>query len=406
MTSFMNFASEERYQPHNLTRGSDMEVQGQSTAEEIKHLQRCINDLVGVLALPAMWLGHDSPQIAITLLDALVRMLDLDFAWIRISDSVGDSGKEWARSAGHHHIDPEEIGRALHPSLNSTIPETLILPNPFGEGVVSLALFQMGLRDELGRFAAASRRAGFPTAIERLVLQVAVNQAAMGLQEARYLRQQRRAAEALEQRVVERTERNAELARVNEDLRKEIVERTRAEDRIRDSEGALRQILDFTPQQVAVLGPDPDSTRLYANQAALDYFGLTLEEWRASGPRFFHRDDWERMRAEAESKFSSGLPHEAEVRFLRKDGKYRWFLLRWSPLRNEQGLLLRWYVAGTDIEDRRLAEQRLQNENVALREEIDRASTFEQIVGTSPPPPVRRTNSAYRDPPWITKSDR
>jgi transcriptional regulator with GAF, ATPase, and Fis domain len=69
---------------------------------------------------------------------------------------------------------------------------------------------------------------------------------------------------------------------------------------------------------------------------------------------------------------------------LRDDGKYRWFLFRFNPLRDEQGRVLRWYVAGTDIEDRKQAEERLQHENVALREEIDKTSMFEEIVGTSP----------------------
>jgi formate hydrogenlyase transcriptional activator len=157
-----------------------------------------------------------------------------------------------------------------------------------------------------------------------------------------------------------------------------------AEEKIRQSEGELRQLLDLAPQHVAVLGPD--RSRLFVNQAALDYHGLTLEEWRSSDPhRFFHPDDWERMMSETQSKIFSGLPHEAEVRLLRKDGKYRWFLFRWNPLRDEQGRLMRWYVASTDIEDRKEAEQRLQNENVALREEIDKASMFEEIVGTSPP---------------------
>jgi formate hydrogenlyase transcriptional activator len=360
-----------------------MEAQAQSTAEEIQRLQRCINDLVSVLALPAMWSGHDSSQIAITLLDALVRMLHLDFAYVRMSDSVEDSGKEWARSAGRHNIEPDAIGRALEHSLtNDALSESLVLPNPIGQGVVSLALFRLGLRDELGRFAAASHRADFPTAIEQLLLQVAANQAAIGLQEARYLRQQRRATEELEQRVVERT---SELASVNEELRKEILERTRAEDRIRQSERDFRQILDFAPQHVAVLGPDLDRTRLYANHAALDYFGLTLEEWRIGDRRrFFHPDDREHSMSEAQSKFLSGSPHEIEVRLRRKDGQYRWFLFRVNPILDGQGRITQWYSAGTDIEDRKQAEQRLHNENVALREEIDRASMFEEIVGTSP----------------------
>jgi formate hydrogenlyase transcriptional activator len=70
---------------------------------------------------------------------------------------------------------------------------------------------------------------------------------------------------------------------------------------------------------------------------------------------------------------------------LRKDGEYRWFLYRWNPLRDEQGHIRRWYVAATDIEDRKQAEQRLKSENIALREEIDKALMFEEIVGTSPP---------------------
>src|SRR4029077_8009050 len=100
--------------------------------------------------------------------------------------------------------------------------------------------------------------------------------------------------------------------------------------------------------------------------------------------RLFHPQDWERLMSEAHSKFLSGLPHEAEVRLRRKDGHYRRFLIRYKPLRDEQGRLTRWYVAGTDIEDRKQAEQRLHDENVALREEIDRASMFEEIVGISP----------------------
>jgi PAS domain S-box-containing protein len=155
-----------------------------------------------------------------------------------------------------------------------------------------------------------------------------------------------------------------------------------SEEKIRQSELELRQIVDFAPQQVAVIGPD--RSRIYVNQAALDYFGFTLEEWRSGDPaQFVHPDDTGLMFG-AESEFSNGVPHEAELRFRRKDGRYRWFLFRWNPLRDEQGRVVRWYVAAADIEDRKQAEQRLQTENVALREEIDRASMFEEIVGTSP----------------------
>src|ERR1700722_18860041 len=110
----------------------------------------------------------------------------------------------------------------------------------------------------------------------------------------------------------------------------------RAEEKIRQSEGELRQVMECGPEWVAVLGPD--RSPLYANQAVLDYFGLTLEEWRqADRPKYYHPDDWERLTSETQSNFSSGVPHEYEGRFLGKDGNYRWFLFRWNPLRAEQG---------------------------------------------------------------------
>jgi PAS domain S-box-containing protein len=166
--------------------------------------------------------------------------------------------------------------------------------------------------------------------------------------------------------------------------RTDITGRKQAEEMVRQSENELRDVLDFAPQQVGVLGPDRE--RLYLNQASLEYIGLTLEEWRSTDNRTsVHPGDWERMTRESQSKFLSGIPHEAELRLRGKDGTYRWFFFRYSPLRDEQGRLRRWYVAGTDIEDRKQAEQRLQDENVALREEIDRASMFEEIVGISPP---------------------
>ncbi len=166
---------------------------------------------------------------------------------------------------------------------------------------------------------------------------------------------------------------------------RDITERKRAEEKIRQSEMELRQILDFAPQYIAVLGPDRDRDRLYANQSALDYFGFTLEEWRSFDRRkYYHPDDWERVTSGTQSKFLSGISHEYEARLLRKDGKYRWFLLRWNPLRDEEGCVTHWYAAATDIEDRKQAEQRLQDENVALREEIDKTSMFEEIVGISP----------------------
>src|SRR6202043_1186394 len=102
-----------------------------------------------------------------------------------------------------------------------------------------------------------------------------------------------------------------------------------AEEKIRQQEIEIRRIIDFVPQHVAVLGPD--RSRLYINQAALNYHGITLEQWRDTDRhilqaphKFFHPEDWGRIASEG-GKFLNGIPHEIEARLHRKDGTYRWF---------------------------------------------------------------------------------
>jgi formate hydrogenlyase transcriptional activator len=163
----------------------------------------------------------------------------------------------------------------------------------------------------------------------------------------------------------------------------DIEDRKRAEEKLRQDEMELRQITDAITQTIMVLAPD--GTGLYANQSMLDFSGLTMRELMAAdfGTRFFHPEDVERLRDERRQALSRGLPFENEQRARRRDGQYRWFLIHYKPLRNEQGQIIRWYATGTDIEDRKQAEEQIRSENLALREEIDHASMFEEIVGSS-----------------------
>src|SRR6266436_6164473 len=163
----------------------------------------------------------------------------------------------------------------------------------------------------------------------------------------------------------------------------DIEDRKRAEEKLRQDEMELRQITDAITQTILVLAPD--GTGLYANQSMLDFSGLTMREVMAADfrTRFFHPEDVERLRDERRQALSRGLPFENEQRARRRDGQYRWFLIHYKPLRNEQGQIIRWYATGTDIEDRKQAEEQIRSENLALREEIDHASMFEEIVGSS-----------------------
>jgi formate hydrogenlyase transcriptional activator len=156
-----------------------------------------------------------------------------------------------------------------------------------------------------------------------------------------------------------------------------------AEAKLREDERALRRITDAIPQTIVV--QDPDGIPVYANQAVLDYTGLTMADILTSDfrARIFHSEDLKRVREQRQAALARGLPFEIEQRALRKDGQYRWFLIRYNPFRDEQGRLVSWYATGTDIDDRKRAEDRTRNENVALREEIVRSSMFEEIVGSS-----------------------
>src|SRR5262249_41224713 len=106
----------------------------------------------------------------------------------------------------------------------------------------------------------------------------------------------------------------------------EIEERKVAEERIHEQEKELRLKVDLTPQHISVFGPD--GSPLYVNRAALEYFGVTIDQWRREVFRrdLVHPDDREHFLGERETRFRNGAPHEFEARLLRHDGTFRWFL--------------------------------------------------------------------------------
>src|SRR5712664_1682961 len=157
----------------------------------------------------------------------------------------------------------------------------------------------------------------------------------------------------------------------------------RAEAKLCQDEEELRRMTDAIPQTIIVL--NPNGTVIYANRATIEYTGLSLDEVRADDfrSRVFHPEDLQRLLEQRRRTLSTPVPFENEYRTLGKDGKYRWFLIRYNPLLDENGNVIRWYATATDIDDRKRAEDRMRNETIALREEIVRSSMFEEIVGSS-----------------------
>ena len=161
------------------------------------------------------------------------------------------------------------------------------------------------------------------------------------------------------------------------------IEHKHREEKLRQDERELRRITDAIDQRIAVHGPD--GKMLYANRVMLEYSGLSIEDVMADDfrARLVHPDDLERSRVERQQGLERGTPFELELRARRKDGQHRWFLVRYNPFRDDEGRIIRWYSTGTDIDDRKQDEERTHKENLALREEIDQSSMFEEIVGSS-----------------------
>jgi formate hydrogenlyase transcriptional activator len=164
---------------------------------------------------------------------------------------------------------------------------------------------------------------------------------------------------------------------------------------IRESERELRQIVDTIPGFVCTLSAAGEIEHL--NRQTLEYFGKTAEElknWTTGDA--VHADDLPRVIEAWGHAVRTGEPYVMEFRQRRADGAYRWFQSRALPARDQEGRVNRWYMLLTDIDDRKKAEEarklaeealkdQLYKENLALRDEVERTSMFDEIVGTSNP---------------------
>ena len=172
-----------------------MEVRIEDPALEIKRLQRCMNDLVSLLALPAIWRGSGPSQIVQTLLDVLLRMLSLDFAYARLSDAFGAVPIEILRVGKESKINlsGQELRNMLRSSLAGSAQGSLPqVRDQLEVESISILSAQLGIQGEIGVIVLGSSRASFPEKAESLLLKVAANQASIGLQGARPLSEQKR----------------------------------------------------------------------------------------------------------------------------------------------------------------------------------------------------------------------
>ncbi|MFZ1917047.1 MAG: PAS domain S-box protein [Terriglobales bacterium] len=256
-----------------------MNAQVEDPAQEVKRLQRCISDLVSLLALPAVWSGNEPPQIVQILLDALLRMLNLDFICARLKDPVDAGLLEILRVSDSCELRTprQDISRALDRWFGIDGQRSLPVIRRFGDQDISIFPVPLGVHGESGMIVAGSDRLDFPGQTDSLLLSVAANQASIGLKEARVIAEQRRIAAELDRRVAERT---AELAAANEELRKEIVERKVAEEKLRHEEQELKR---SEVHKAAILDSSPDCV------VAIDHEGRITEFNPSAEQTFGHR---------------------------------------------------------------------------------------------------------------------
>jgi PAS domain S-box-containing protein len=465
---------------------SRVEVEMEETVDEDKYLKGCINNLISILALPAIWTGGDGHKIVKALLDALLGMLRLDFLYVELKGPAGSAPIEMSRPTQSENSAWQEgvVNEVLKASLRcETETWPLVVQKPTGEGDVSIAVFRLGLKDDMCVLVAGSRRTDFPDVSEKLILNAAVNQASIGLQEARLLGEQRRLAWELEHQAAQWTReldqfftifhdllsiadkhgyfwglnpawerilgysRSELLARPfmelvhPEDVTKtraayadliagrnltnfvnrlqckdgayrwlewsavagdqmvyctgrDITDRKHLEETLRRREEEIRSVIENIPAMV--WSGLPDGSNVWENKRWADYAGLSATGfgWQAA----VHPDDLGRHLDAFYESSAKGVPFQDEVRFRGADGEYRWFVVAAVPLRDEEGKIFKYYGIITDIEDRKRAEDSLQTafdeikklkdqlnrENIVLREEIEKTSMFEEIVGASP----------------------
>lgn len=329
-----------------------MESSPSPPEDEIKRLQRCINDLVSVLALPAIWTGGEPGHLVRTLVDVLVGMLHLDLAYVRLKDPVGEEPAEMARVGESQSPTPgpEAIGEMLNRRLGDD-PRLWrpLVRGSVGDGDMAIVPFRLGLNGELGVLIAGSKRAAFPEQTERLLLSVAANQAAIGLQAARLLSEQKGLAKELDRRVAQRT---AEVSAANEELRA--------------SELNLQQMTETIPEML--WSATPDGAIDYCNARLLDYTGFAAQEVMGAGwTKLLHPDDVDRAIREWMSCVTSGAPYRVEVRaFHAPDRSYRWCVTNARPLLDPDGHILKWHGTVVDMHEWKQAQEDLRNTQAEL----------------------------------------
>jgi len=326
-------------------RQHEMGRQAEDPAQEIKRLQRCINDLVSLLALRAIWHGSEPSQIVQTLLDVLLRMLSLDFAYAQLSDAFGTAPVEILRisESGKINVPAQELGKIISDRFAAGVQGTCQqICGAFGVEDISTFPLLLGIHGEIGFIVVGSARVGFPVETEGLLLSVAANQASMGLHEVRLLTEQKRIADELDRRVAQRT---TELAQAHEQV-------VRSEERWRSV---------FENSAVGVALTDLNGRFIATNPVYQKMLGYTEDALQQlTFLDITHEEDIEHHRSLI-GDLLDGKRHQFQIekQYRRKDGQTVWVRNNVSIVPGTDRMPRFLMALSEDITQRKLSEEAL-----------------------------------------------
>ncbi len=299
----------------------------ETATREVQQLRRCIRDLVALSAFPAVWVGYDPRQIAESLADGLRHMLNLDLIYLAVRDRADGIGVEVARTpqgpAPANRV--QEIRRVLDPWLKPDPPGLpSSIPDPLGDGAVPIVLNPFGSGESGGVLVAGSRRADFPTEVDRLLLGVGANQAAL------------------------------------------LLEHRWAEEALRESEERFRGA--FENAAVGIAHHDLEGRFLRVNQKYCEIVGYAREELLGkSWMNTTYPDDRAAGLALAGRMLRGELPCDSlENRYIRKDGTVIWATVTPSIQRDAEGQPDYFISFIQDISERKRLEEELSQAHARL----------------------------------------
>ena len=316
--------------------------------EEIGRLQSCISDLVGVLALPALWADHGPAHILGTLLDVLLRLLHLDFAYARVNFQPEQPAIEAGRFARHVVSPPpaQQLGEMIQPWLTIHQPSAAyVMPHPFGEGAVSIIHLWLGPDRDAGVVAAVAARVNFPSEVETLLLRVAANKAMIELQRAQVL-----------------------------------AERERAEEVERRSEQRFRRYFELGLIGMAITSPTKGCVDV--NDHFCEMLGYSRDDLlQMTWTQLTHPDDLATDVAQFNRVMAGEIDgYSLDKRWIRKDGQVLHTTISIKCLRLPDGAVDYFVALVQDITDRRQAEKELRLAHEELEHKvIERTSQLSEV---------------------------